>query len=77
MAQDDFDPKLGRIRDARRSRAERHAALVFRQAGKRGVRALRQKGHVAPASLTRGMGAGAGLIPIVGDQILDPGVLSG
>ena len=66
MAQDDFDPKLGRIRDARRSRAERHAALVFRQAGKRGVRTLRQKGHVAPASLTRGMGTGvraaAGLI---------------
>ncbi len=66
MAHDDFDPKLGRIRDARRSRAQRHAALVFRQAGKRGVRALRQKGHVAPASLTRGMGTGvraaAGLI---------------
>ena len=66
MAQDDFDPKLGRIRDARRARAQRHAAMVFRQAGKHGARALRQKGHVAPASLTRGMGAGvraaAGLI---------------
>jgi type IV secretory pathway VirD2 relaxase len=66
MAQDEFDPKLGRIRDARRGRAERHAALVFRQAGKRGARALRQRGHISPATPKRGMGAGlraaAGLI---------------
>lgn len=59
MTQDDFDPKLGRIRDARRAQAERHARLVFRQAGKHGARALRRKGHVAPAGLTRGMGTGA------------------
>jgi len=59
MAQDNFDPKLGRIRDTRQARAERHATLVFRQAGKHGARALRQKGHVAPSSLTRGMGTGA------------------
>jgi type IV secretory pathway VirD2 relaxase len=58
MAQDEFDPKLGRIRDARRARAQRHAALVFRQAGKQGVRALRQRGHVSPATPKRGMGAG-------------------
>jgi len=66
MAQDDFDPKLGRIRDARRARAQRHAALVFRQAGKHGARALRQRGHISPATPKRGMGAGvraaAGLI---------------
>ena len=66
MAEDQFDPKLGRIRDARQARAQRHAALVFRQAGKQGARALRQRGHVSPASLKRGMGAGvraaAGLI---------------
>lgn len=66
MTQDDFDPKLGRIRDARRGRAQRHAALVFRQAGKHGARALGLKGHVSPSSLTRGMGTGvraaAGLI---------------
>jgi type IV secretory pathway VirD2 relaxase len=66
MPEDQFDPKLGRIRDARRVRAERHAALVFRQAGRQGARAVRRTGHVAPASLTRGMGAGlraaAGLI---------------
>jgi type IV secretory pathway VirD2 relaxase len=66
MTQDDFNPKLGRIRDARRARAQRHAALIFRQAGKHGARALRQKGHVSPATPKRGMGAGvraaAGLI---------------
>jgi type IV secretory pathway VirD2 relaxase len=66
MPQDEFDPKLGRIRDAQRSRALRHAALVFRQAGKSGARALRQRGHISPATIKRGMGAGvraaAGLI---------------
>src|SRR5262252_1281840 len=66
MGQDEFDPKLGRIRDARRGRAQRHAALVFREAGKRGARLLRQRGHISPATLKRGMGAGvraaAGLI---------------
>lgn len=66
MAQDDFDPKLGRIRDTRRARAARHASLVFNEAGRHGVRALRLKGHVKPSDLTRGMGTGsraaAGLI---------------
>jgi len=66
MPQDEFDPKLGRVRDARRARALRHAALVFRQAGKHGGRALRQRGHISPATPKRGMGAGvraaAGLI---------------
>jgi len=66
MAQDDFDPKLGRIKDARRARALRHATLVFQQAGKHGARALRHKGHISPATPKRGMGAGvravAGLI---------------
>ena len=66
MAENQFDPKLGRIRDARRQRAERHAVRVFRQAGKQGARLLRHPRHVAPASLRRGMGAGvraaAGLI---------------
>ena len=66
MGENQFDAKLGRIRDARRARAQRHAALVFRQAGRHGARLLRRRGHISPASLTRGMGAGvraaAGLI---------------
>jgi type IV secretory pathway VirD2 relaxase len=66
MPQDDFKPKLGRMRDAVRARLVKHTTRVFRQAGKAGVRALRQKGHVSPSALKRGMGAGvraaAGLI---------------
>jgi len=66
MAQDEVNPRLGRIRDARRARAQRHAALVFRQAGKHGARAPRQRGHISPTTPKRGMGAGvraaAGLI---------------
>ena len=42
------------------------ACSSFRQAGKAGARALRQKGHVSPSAFKRGMGAGvraaAGLI---------------
>ena len=66
MSQDDFKPKLGRMRDAGRARLVKHTTRVFRQAGKASVRALRQKGHVSPSALRRGMGAGvraaAGLI---------------
>src|SRR2546421_608684 len=69
MAQDEFDPKLGRIKDARRTRALRHVALVFRQAGKHGSRAVRQRGHISPATPKRGMGAGvlADLTPFIRD----------
>src|SRR5262245_56558540 len=66
MPQDDFKPKLGRMLDAGGARLLKHTTRVFRQAGKAGVRALRQKGHVSPSALKRGMGAGvraaAGLI---------------
>jgi hypothetical protein len=66
MPQDEFNPKLGRMRDAGCTPQVRHTTRVFRQAGKAGARALRQKGHVAPSALKRGMGAGgraaAGLI---------------
>jgi type IV secretory pathway VirD2 relaxase len=66
MQQDDFKPKLGRMRDAGGARLLKHTTRVFRQAGKAGVRALQQKGHVSPSALKRGMGTGvraaAGLI---------------
>jgi type IV secretory pathway VirD2 relaxase len=66
MSQDDFNPKLGRVRDAGGARLLKHTTRVFRQAGEAGVRALRQKGHVSPSALSHGMGAGvraaAGLI---------------
>jgi len=66
MTQDEFEPKRERIRDARRSRAVRHATMVFREAGKRGARALRRRGYVSSATPKRGLAAGvraaAGLI---------------
>ena len=66
MADDDFKPKLGRIRDAGRTNVVRHKTAVFQQAGKAGLRALRHRGHISPSSPKRGMGAGvraaAGLI---------------
>ena len=66
MGQDDFKPKLGRIRDGARSRQVTHSARMFREAGKAGARALRRTGHISPAAMKRGMGTGvraaAGLI---------------
>jgi type IV secretory pathway VirD2 relaxase len=66
MSQDDFKPKLGRVRDGGGARIDRHTTRVLRQAGKAGARALRQPGHIAPSALRRGMGTGvraaAGLI---------------
>src|SRR5215467_3195914 len=90
MAQDEFDPhadlkrdpkpdprheiRRERVRDARRSRAVRHATLVFREAGKRGARALRRRGHVTSAMPKRGMAAGvraaAGLIDPGGRRVI-------
>jgi type IV secretory pathway VirD2 relaxase len=58
MANDRFDAKLGRIRGARREPTERYTARILREAGKQGFRALRRKGRISPASLTRGMGTG-------------------
>ena len=66
MSQDDFKPKLGRVRDGGGARLDPHTTRVLRQAGKAGARSLRQPGHIAPAALRRGMGTGvraaAGLI---------------
>ena len=59
MANDRFQPKLGRIRDPQSRAALTTRAKVFRQAGKAGVRAVRLRGHVSPSSLKRGMGTGA------------------
>jgi len=59
MANDRFEPKLGRIRDQKGRTTFTTRAKVFRQAGKAGVRAVRLRGHVLPSSLKRGMGTGA------------------
>ncbi len=59
MANDRFQPKLGRFRDPQGRAALTTRAKVFRQAGKAGIRAVRLRGHVSPSSPKRGMGTGA------------------
>src|SRR5215471_8393701 len=65
MTQDAFRPKAGRIRDRHR-RPRVLTSRMLEQAGKAGLRAFRQRGHVLPSSQKRGMGVGvraaAGLI---------------
>jgi type IV secretory pathway VirD2 relaxase len=66
MAQDDFKPKLGRIRDSASNAQLRTNTQVLRETGRSGARAVRQRGHITSAMPKRGMGAGvraaAGLI---------------
>ena len=58
MPDDDFKPKLGRIRDSPRTRQPSFKQQVFNKAGKSGLRVRWQTGHIAPRSLSRGMGTG-------------------
>ena len=66
MPQDDFKPKLGRIRDTAGNTQLRTNTLMLRESGRAGARAVRQRGHITSAMPKRGMGAGvraaAGLI---------------
>ena len=66
MAQDDFKPKLGRIRDTASNAQLRTNTQMLRETGRAGARAVRQRGHITSAMPKRGMGAGvraaAGLI---------------
>ena len=66
MTQDDFKPKLGRIRDSASNARSRTNTQMLRETGRTGVRAVRQSGHITSAMPKRGMGAGvraaAGLI---------------
>ncbi len=66
MAQDDFKPKLGRIRDSGSNAQLRTNTQMLRESGRTGARAVRQRGRITSAMPKRGMGAGvraaAGLI---------------
>jgi type IV secretory pathway VirD2 relaxase len=66
MAQDEFRPKLGRIRDTASNAQLRTNTQMLRETGRAGARAVRQRGHITSAMPKRGMGAGvraaAGLI---------------
>ena len=58
MPDDEFKPKLGPIRDSTRMRQPSFKQQVLQKAGKSGLRARWQTGHIAPRSLSRGMGTG-------------------
>jgi type IV secretory pathway VirD2 relaxase len=66
MVQDDFKPKLGRIRDTASNAQLRTNTQMLRETGRAGARAVRQRGHITSAMLKRGVGTGvraaAGLI---------------
>ena len=66
MVQDEFNPKLGRIRDTANNAQLRTNTQMLRETGRAGARAVRQRGHITSAMPKRGMGAGvraaAGLI---------------
>ena len=58
MAEDEITPKLGRIRDSAQTRLPGLKQQVLRQAGRAGMRGKWARGHIKPADLSRGMGAG-------------------
>ena len=58
MAEDEIEPKPGRIRDSAQTRLPGLKQQVLRQAGKAGMRGKWARGHIKPADLSRGMGAG-------------------
>lgn len=66
MTQDEFKPKLGRIRDSASNAQLRTTTQMLRVAGRTGARAVPQRGHITSAMPKRGMGTGvraaAGLI---------------
>ena len=74
MADDDLEPKLGRIGDAGRGRLQSHSTKALRIAGRTGARALRHHGHLKPGSLRRGTGTGlraaSGLIATGGRRVI-------
>ena len=66
MAGSEFEPKLGRIRDSKRSINLRTTRRIIEQAGRAGAGIVRQRGHILPGTRHRGMAPGvlarAGLI---------------
>ncbi|MGE0853845.1 MAG: DUF3363 domain-containing protein [Hyphomicrobiaceae bacterium] len=66
MADNTFEPKLGRIGDPKSSTNLRTTRRIVTQAGRAGAGLLRQRGHIAPDARRRGMASGvlarAGLI---------------
>ena len=66
MSQDNFNAKLGRIRDAKQAGGEGYTRQVLRQFGRAGGRGRKTRGYFSGTVFKRGLGAGgraaAGLI---------------
>ena len=66
MSQDNFNAKLGRIRDAKQAGGEVYATRVWRQFGKSRGRERKSRGYLSPSAFKRGLAVGgraaAGLI---------------
>ena len=57
MAQDEFKPKLGRVRDTASNAQLRTNTQMLRESGRAGARAVRQRGHITSAMPKRGVTA--------------------
>lgn len=59
MPDDDFKPRLGRIRDQGRAKSVRHATRVMEEVSRNTARPMRRRGHIDPNAHRRGMASGA------------------
>lgn len=58
MPEDDFKPKLGRIRDQRTAKSIRHSTRVIEEVSRDVARPQRRRGHINPNAHRRGMASG-------------------
>ena len=59
MSNDDFKPRLGRIRDDGRAKGIRHSTRVIGEAVRNAARPLRRNSHIDPNAHRRGLAHGA------------------
>ena len=58
MVANDFEPKLGRIRDANKRTNLRTTKRILEHAAKSGTGLMRQRSHILPGTRRRGMAPG-------------------
>ena len=58
MPEDDFKPRLGRIRDQRTAKSIRHSTRVIEEVSRNVARPQRRRGHINPNAHRRGMASG-------------------
>ena len=58
MSNEEFKPRLGRIRDDGRAKPTRHTARVLEETARNRLKGLRRGGHINPNALKRGLAHG-------------------